>query len=131
MKLVFICAPYRAPTQGAVLDNITMAANHGIEVINYLGIADVFPLIPHCNTALFDYDDRVTPVLRQDDGYWLKGTSTLMSKCDMVYCPYSIYELSSGMTIELGLANKLSIPICHSLMDLQSALNKLPTTGEN
>ena len=118
MKLVFICAPYRAPTKEGVLANIVNAEVHGIDVVNKLGWYQYFPVIPHTNTALFDYDPRVDESSRKNDKYWIAGTSRLLSRCDFVFCPYSWEDSTEGMRQELQFASGHRIPVYNSLSTL-------------
>lgn len=124
MKLVFICAPYRGPTQEAVTENIAHARRHAINVINSLAEYDYFPVTPHLNTMLFDFNQTVDVAWKTNDEYWIKGTSTLMSKCDIVYCPYLIGELTSGMKQELAIANELVIPVYNKLSTIINAIKR-------
>jgi hypothetical protein len=118
MKLVFICAPYRAPTKAGVLMNIAEADRLGVDVVNVLGKYEYFPVVPHANTALYDFDPRVDTHMRKDDKYWLAGTSKLLLRCDFVYSPYSWGDSTEGMRQELELASENRIPVYNSLITL-------------
>jgi hypothetical protein len=118
MKLVFICAPYRAPTQEDVMINIAVADGLGVDVVNVLGKYQYFPVVPHANTALYDFDPRVDETMRKDDKYWLAGTSKLLLRCDFVFCPYNWGICTEGMRQEIELAAQNNIPVYNSLITL-------------
>jgi hypothetical protein len=118
VKLIFICAPYRASTKEGVDENIDRASKLGIDVVNVLGQYQYFPVIPHANTGLFDFDTRVDTNMRKDDQYWLAGTSNLLLRCDFVYCPYNWGDCTEGMRQELELASENCIPVYNSLSTL-------------
>jgi hypothetical protein len=118
MKLIFICAPYRAATKEGVEVNISFASKLGIDVVNVLGQYQYFPIIPQVNTGLFDFDERVDANMRTDDQYWLAGTSNLLLRCDFVYCPYNWGNSTAGMRQELELASENCIPVYNSLSTL-------------
>ena len=118
MKLVFICAPYRAITKCGVAANISKASKLGIDVVNVLGKYDYFPVIAHANTGLFDVDSNVDADIRKNDVYWLAGTSKLLLQCDVMYCPYGGLDCTGGMVEELKLASDNGIPVYSSLITL-------------
>ena len=124
MKLVFICAPYRGATLTDVSNNIGDAKNHGIDVINQLGKYGYFPVIPHNNTAFFEFDICVDTEFRKNDRYWIAGTSQMMLKCDIVYCPYLIGEVTEGMRQELDVAKEKNILVYNDLKTIVSKLER-------
>jgi hypothetical protein len=124
MKLVFICAPYRGATLNDVGNNIRAAQSHGIDVINQLGKYGYFPVIPHNNTAFFDFDTCVDTEFRTNDKYWISGTSQMMLKCDIVYCPYLVGEVTEGMRQELEIANDHNIPVYNHLKTITDRLER-------
>lgn len=101
MKLAYIAGPYRGKTKEEVEENIQCARAVG----RWVARKGYYPIIPHSNTALFDF---TAPDL--DDEFWLKGTMAAMEKCDIVVvCPGA--EYSSGTKAELIRAKELHIPI--------------------
>lgn len=118
MKLVYIAGPYRSEKPGGVQANISKAQLMGLAIATSGHKYNLFPVIPHMNTAHFEtHTSRlvemsggvVEPI---DDKYWLRGTMILMEKCDAVLLthPRAGAE-SSGTKAEILRAIELGIPV--------------------
>ena len=69
MKIVYVCGPYRAPTEYGVLLNIQKAAQIAIEVWRSGAVC----ICPHKNTAFFG---GAVP-----DSFWLEGDKEIVRRC--------------------------------------------------
>jgi nucleoside 2-deoxyribosyltransferase len=107
MRLVYIAGPYRAKTVYEVSENIHRARQLGAKVAE-LGL-QLFPVIPHTNTAFFDG--------LREDAYWLEGTMEVMRRCDAVLLVDGWHE-SSGTIAETAEADRRGIPVFRNLSDL-------------
>lgn len=136
MKLVYIAGPYRAPDQVGVELNIANARRVAIallkaihtkpivesveghcfasdeesrSIVEKLGSNAPFPVIPHMNTALFDFQEGITHI---DADYWLKGTMRQMVDCSYVILTRpDAAEKSIGTRNEVYEANREGIPV--------------------
>lgn len=107
MKVIYIAGPYRADTVWGVTCNIHRARELGAEVAK-LGH---MPLVPHANTAYYDF---VMP-----DQFWLDGDIAIMLRCDAVLTTPD-WERSAGARQEVEVAKQKAIPVFHTLGDLIS-----------
>lgn len=136
MKLVYIAGPYRAPDQVSVELNIARArataitllkalhhkpvveviGGHGYDdapesrsLIEKMGREAPFPVIPHMNTALFDFEPIISGI---DADFWLRGTMRQMLDCSYVILvrPDGA-EKSIGTRNEVYEANRAGIPV--------------------
>jgi hypothetical protein len=105
MKVVYVAAPYRAPTPWGVEINIHRAKRAALEVWHAGAVA----LCPHANTAHFDGE--------APDEVWLAGTLELMRRCDAVYVP-GPRNISAGMRAEIDEATSLGMPVFMDLLEL-------------
>lgn len=87
MKVVYLCAPYRAPTTWGVHQNIQAAARLAAEIWELGAIC----LCPHLNTAYFDgiVSDQV----------FLDGAIELLKRSDAMFIDRS-RPMTSGMVGE-------------------------------
>lgn len=115
INLVYIAGPYRSshPDLGIqhVRKNIKLASDTGKALVALAagsGIR-VYPVIPHNNTALFDFDPKLKEI---DDSVWLDGTSQLMTSCIAVVLvdPHA-GATSSGTEAEVRRANSRGMPV--------------------
>lgn len=112
MRLIYVVGPYRAATTWQRDVNIHAARVLGAAVAE-LG---AMPVIPHSNTAHMDG--------LRDDAFWLEGTLELMRRCDAVITvPY--WGMSAGSRGEVAEATARSMPVFHSLGDLDAWLNRV------
>lgn len=136
MKLVYIAGPYRAPCQQGVEANIRAArqvaiallkalhhkpiveviGGHGYDdapesrsILEKMGHEAPYPVIPHMNTALFDFTEGISGI---DADYWLRGTMRQMLDCSYVILvrPDGA-EKSIGTRNEVYEANRAGIPV--------------------
>lgn len=136
MKLVYIAGPYRAADREGVERNIANARAVAIELLKALHYKPVvqvigghgyddspenrsliekldqnapFPVIPHMNTALLDFETALTGV---HDEFWLQGTMRQLVDCDYVILVRpDAAEHSVGTRNEVYEANREGIPV--------------------
>lgn len=136
MKLVYIAGPYRSHNQEGVVENIGRAratavvllkalhhkpvveiiSGHGYDdapesrsLIEKLGHDAPFPVIPHMNTALFDFEPVISGI---EADYWLRGTMQQMTDCSYVILVRpNAAEKSIGTRNEVYEANRRGIPV--------------------
>ena len=126
MKLVYIAGPYRAPCQQGVEANIRAArqvavallkalhhkpivevtGGHGYDdapesrsILEKMGHEAPYPVIPHMNTALFDFTEGISGI---DADYWLRGTMR-----QMLDCSYVILVRPDGAEKSIGTRNEV------------------------
>lgn len=72
--------------------------------------AEWFPVIPHMNTALFDFQAELADIV--PDSYYLEGTLEQMRGCKAVILTgRNAIQRSVGTTSEVMEANRLGIPV--------------------
>lgn len=136
MKLVYIAGPYRSHNKEGVEENIRLArqtavallralhhkpvveiiGGHGYDdapesrsILEKMGREAPFPVIPHMNTALFDYTPGISGI---DADYWLRGTLRQMWDCSYVILTRpDAAEKSIGTCNEVYEANRCGIPV--------------------
>jgi hypothetical protein len=101
-KLVFISGKYRGKTEWEVRQNILEAEIYGAIITEGLIGKNLYPIIPHKNTAYFGG-------LRSDK-YFLDGAIELLSRCDYIYMLPNWKE-SQGARKEYAYAKKHKIKI--------------------
>ncbi|QPB11434.1 nucleoside 2-deoxyribosyltransferase [Providencia phage Kokobel1] len=118
MKLVYVAGPYRSEKVGGVGANISKAQLMGLTIATSGHKYNLFPVIPHMNTAHFEtHAFRVVEMSGGfiepiDDNYWLQGTMALMEKCDAVLLTHPrAGAVSSGTKAEILRAIELGIPV--------------------
>ena len=120
MKLVYIAGPYRAENRLKVRWNIIKAKQRGVQVI--LQCLNCYPVIPHMNTAEFDFEPLLEHVA--GDRFYLDGTIALMDKCDAVLLTAPDADKhSSGTAGEVARAELLGLPVFRTLTDLKRWAN--------
>lgn len=120
MKLIYVAGPYRGQTKEHVALNVS-AARHVGQICARLGW---YPVIPHANTALFDFD---FPALATDE-FYLQGTLELLRRCDAVIMVAG-HEFSTGAKAELLEAQALGLPVYMATMHLPDLTNKGANNG--
>jgi hypothetical protein len=111
MLVAFIAGPFRGSNSWEVENNIRTAEQTAFKVAG-LGI---MPLCPHTNTRFFD--GTLT------DAFWLKGTSELLSRCDMVVLTEpNATRKSKGTAAEVKLAYSLNMPVFLDFEDLKESV---------
>lgn len=113
MRLVYIAGPYRGPDITAVRKNIQAAKNTAITLIDQLHkkteMMAWFPVVPHMNTALFDFQGELEGV---PDEYYLRGTMQQLMGCQaVVLVSHDAIQKSKGTTAEVARANEHGIPV--------------------
>lgn len=115
MNLVYIAGPYRGADISVVRSNINAAKRTAIRLIDQLHHQPVtptqwFPVIPHMNTALFDFQAELADIV--PDSYYLQGTLEQMRACKAVILTgQNAIQRSVGTTSEVMEANRLGIPV--------------------
>lgn len=110
MKLIYIAGPYRASCQLKTQRNIVRAESVGKRVLTQL--TGWFPVIPHMNTAMWDFDSMLKTVSDKD---YLDGTMEIMRRCDAVLA----FDTSEGTRAEIAEAEKLGIPVYKRIEDVR------------
>lgn len=113
MMLIYIAGPYRHVEGGKTVEqNILAARRTGLQVIQLQ--LNMFPVIPHLNTANMELD---APEI--GDEYFLKGTMEMMRKCDAVLLTdWRAYDKSVGTQKEVTDAYYRGIPVFPRVEDL-------------
>lgn len=112
-RLIYIAGPYRGPTREAIEANIDMARQTAIKVLHQSG-GRLYPVVPHLNTALFDFE----PLLQNlSDQVYLHGTMSMMLQCSAVVT-FGNWMMSVGTVAELAMARNYSIPCFGSVEEL-------------
>lgn len=106
-KRVYVAGPYRAPSETGCKANIDRAKEAAIR----LCVGGFFPMTPHLNTALFDFDERLANVPAE---FWLDNYKDLVLDCDMVL----VLGNSEGTAAEVKVAQHYGIPVYFSLNEL-------------
>lgn len=109
MKVVYVAGPFRGNSAWDIECNIRRAETLALEVWR-LGAA---ALCPHTNTRFFQ---NAAP-----DEVWLKGDLELLKRCDAVVLTPDWIK-SSGARAEVEFAEKLGIPVFHTLNHLEGWL---------
>jgi hypothetical protein len=106
---VYVAGPYRGDgKQGTVEKNIYQARIMATKVAR----AGLFPITPHLNTALFDFEDTLIDFAPE---FWLDNYKDLVLDCDAVIV---IAGESSGTRAEIEVAQKHGIPVYWELNQL-------------
>ena len=108
MKVIYIAAPFRAPTAGQIEQNIRLAEAAALEVWK-LGA------VPICVHAMCrHYGGELS------DEVWLAGDLELLHRCDALLIEGNI---SQGVWAEIKVAKRTGrMPIFYSLIDLKQWL---------
>ncbi|EJY0635094.1 DUF4406 domain-containing protein [Salmonella enterica subsp. enterica serovar Schwarzengrund] len=109
MKLCYISGPYRAECALKTSRNVSRAEQMGKRLT--LERPEWFPVIPHKNTELWDFDGGLRNVQPE---YYLSGTLEVMRRCDAVLV-LPDYRRSSGTLAEIAEAERLGIPVYYSV----------------
>lgn len=110
---VYVAGPYRGDgKQSTVEKNIYEARKMAVRVAR----AGLFPITPHLNTSLFDFEDGLVAV---DPSFWLDNYRDLVLDCDAVLV---LPGESSGTRAEIEVAQKYGIPVYFTLNELLDAL---------
>jgi hypothetical protein len=112
MKLIYVAGPFRGPSAWDIECNIRRAETLALEVWR-LGAAAI---CPHANTRFFQ---NAAP-----DEVWLKGDLEMLRRCDAVILTPD-WIRSSGVRAEVEEANRLCLPVFHTLSQLSYWLEKL------
>jgi hypothetical protein len=106
--LVYVAAPFSAPTREGVEANIVQAVELGIEVAK-LGAC---PIIPHANTAHPAFE-QVQPYT-----FWIEATLALLRRCNALLA-HPKWPHSRGATAEVADAIKRGQPVFYELEALR------------
>lgn len=109
MKVIYVAGPFRGPSAWEIECNIRRAETLALEVWR-LGAA---ALCPHTNTRFFQ---NAAP-----DSVWLEGDLELLRRCDAVILTED-WVRSSGARAEVEFADKLGLPVFHTLKQLKDLL---------
>ncbi len=103
MKLIYIAAPYTAPTPEGIVDNCARARAAGCSLVEKAGPI-VFPVIPHQTGRDIEHIG--------DYAFWIAGTLELMKRCDAVLT-LPRWEHSRGAMSEVRTADRMPLPVFH------------------
>lgn len=110
---VYVAGPYRGDgKQSTVEKNIYEARKVAVRVAR----AGLFPITPHLNTAMFDFEDGLVAT---DPNFWLDNYKDLVLDCDAVL---ALPGESSGTRAEIEAAQKYGIPVFFTLNELLDKL---------
>ena len=112
MKVVYLAAPYRAPTEFGVHQNIQAAERVALEVWRLGAVC----ICPHKNTGYFG---GALP-----DATWLEGDKELIRRSDAVLV-MGEWRSSQGARDEAYYAQSIGKPIFHSIEKLRDKLDEL------
>lgn len=98
MRIIFICAPYRAKTPWLIEKNVRRAERIALHLWR-LGAAVI---CPHTNTRCFQGAAK--------DEVWLAGYLAILARCDAIVLPAAV-SISSGMQAEMREARRRGLPI--------------------
>lgn len=126
MKLVYIAGPYRGKDITEVRKNIAAAKRTGIDLIaamekhvaetksrRWKSVDIAAPIIPHMNTALFDFQGQIENV---PAAYYLDATMQMMLACHAVILVSRDAPMQSvGTNLECVRANEEGIPVFTSV----------------
>lgn len=112
---VYVAGPYRGDGQQATVEkNIYQARIAATK----LARAGLFPVTPHLNTALFDFEDGLIDV---DPNFWLDNYKDLVLDCDALLV---LPGKSSGTEAEVAAAIRHGVPVFWTLNELLDELCK-------
>lgn len=100
MKLVYIAGPYRATYPYQVQRNIQAAVDVALDMC--LSGFDLYPVVPHANTAHFDGV--------RDGQFFVDGTADLCRGCDAIVV-LSGWQNSIGTRGEIDIMRDLGKPV--------------------
>lgn len=118
MILIYIAGPYRADTFDKTKENIRLARVAAAELVFQSQMCleeplSVFPVVPHTNTGLFDYETLIKDVPAD---YYLDGTMELLKRCGaVILTSWDAAQKSKGTRAEVQYANWSGIPVFASV----------------
>jgi hypothetical protein len=118
MILIYVAGPYRADTIESTKLNIIAARQVAADLVfqSQMCLEDplsVFPVVPHTNTGLFDYETLIKDVPAD---YYLDGTMELLKRCGaMILTSWDAAQKSKGTRAEVQYANRSGIPVFASV----------------
>jgi hypothetical protein len=101
MKLIYIAAPYTAPTEAGVLENCAIARSAAVRLVERCG-DKAFPIVPHQTGRDIEHIG--------DYKFWIAGTLELMRRCDAVLALPRWGE-SRGARAEVRDADRRGLPV--------------------
>ena len=107
MKIVFICAPYTAASEGKIHDNIARAS----AVARKLAEQEIGFVCPHTNSAYMHDITEASP------DFWYKMYLAILDGCDAVLT-VGRWQNSAGCLAEIARAERLKLPIFHSIKEV-------------
>lgn len=110
LKVIYIIAPFRAPTHWGIVQNVRVAEAAALEVWR-LGAA---ALCPHLNTQSFQG--------ALSDEAWLEGDLEMLRRCDAVLC-VGQWQASKGSVAEVEEAIRRGIEVFPDLHHLKEWLD--------
>lgn len=113
LRLLYIAAPYSAPTMKGVGNNICFAWDVAVDVITQC--PGFFPVVPQASTA---HMENCAPV-----EYFYEGTAELLRRCDAVLMAGNWKE-SKGCVNERCMAMILKMPIYYAIEEVKNAAKK-------
>ena len=105
MKVIYLCAAYRATTENGVYSNITEARR----IAASLWESGLACICPHLNTAFMG---GLAP-----DLMFLNGDVEILLRCDAVYIPNPLV-ITAGMRMEIDAANGRGVKVLRGSLEL-------------
>ncbi|MFA6432940.1 MAG: DUF4406 domain-containing protein [Candidatus Paceibacterota bacterium] len=113
IKIVFVCGPFRAPTQWGIEENVRRAERVAIDVWR----AGAMAMCPHSNSKLFHGEAT--------DQIFLDGYLEMIRRCDAVITVVGL-EKSSGSRLEVAHAHACGIPVFDGMRALSHWIGGSP-----
>jgi hypothetical protein len=109
VRLVYICAPFRGPTEWARAENVRNAERFALSVWRCGAVA----ISPQANSSRFDG--------QMPDQVFLDGYLELLRRCDaLLVCGPE----SAGMAAEVALAREIALPIFYTVEELSDWIRR-------
>ncbi len=110
--IVYVSSPYSADTVEQIKANVEFASEIGKQVL----LAGHTPLIPHVQSAFWDYDGRLGHFTHND---WMRKYALPLLIVSEAMILAGAWESSIGCQIERACAKNLLKPVFYSIDELK------------